>query len=527
MAKITVIPSTKNQHTQLPLGSINLRKVAAYARVSTNTDEQYTSYEAQVNYYRKFIQERGDWEYTNVYADEGISGTNTKRRIEFNRMITDALEGKIDLIITKSISRFARNTLDTISFVRKLKDKGIEVYFEKENLWTLDPKSELILTIMASIAQEESRSISQNVTWGKRVSFQEGKVSFAYKSFLGYKKENDKLVIDEDEAVIVKMIYRMFLVEGKTPSGIASHLTSHNIKTPMGKSTKWTKNTVTSILTNEKYKGDALLQKTFTDNYLEHSVVKNTGQIPQYYVENSHPAIIDRDMWEQVQIELGRREALGAQYSSSDIFASKLICEDCGGFYGKKKWHSNSKYSRFIYQCNNKFHKHKEKCMTPNLKEEDIKRKFIMAYNMAMEDKERILQDTIEVIELLTDTTKLDNDIAEIDGELIVISELVNKLVKENAKTSTDIDDYNKKYEELSSRYDKLQAKHEEMIRLRSEKQGQALKMKSFITNLNQSEDILDEWNERVWMLLVDSAIVHRDSRITFKFLNGEEVTIV
>lgn len=360
MAKITVIPSTKNQHTQLPLGSISLRKVAAYARVSTNTDEQYTSYEAQVNYYRKFIQEKNDWEYTNVYADEGISGTNTKRRTEFNRMISDALEGKIDLIITKSISRFARNTLDTISFVRKLKDKGIEVFFEKENLWTLDPKSELILTIMASIAQEESRSISQNVTWGKRVSFQSGKVSFAYKSFLGYKKVNDKLVIDDDEAVIVKMIYRMFLVEGKSASGIASHLTTHNIKTPMGKSTKWMKNTIDSILRNEKYKGDALLQKKYTINYLNHTLVKNNGQIPQYYVENNHPAIIDRDMWEQVQIELARRDELGAKYSSTDIFASKLICEDCGGFYGKKKWHSNSKYSRFVYQCNRKFDKGKE-----------------------------------------------------------------------------------------------------------------------------------------------------------------------
>ncbi|MBN2876915.1 MAG: recombinase family protein, partial [Bacilli bacterium] len=339
-----------------------------------------------------------------------------------------------------------RNTLDTISYVRKLKDNGIEVFFEKENLWTLDPKSELILTIMASISQEESRSISQNVTWGKRVGFQEGKVSFAYKNFMGYKKEDDKIVIDDDQAVIVKIIYRMFLVEGKTATGIARYLKSQNIKTPTGKSTNWTKNTVTSILTNEKYKGDALLQKTFTDNYLEHSVVKNTGQIPQYYVENSHPAIIDRDLWEQVQVELERRELIGAQYSSSDVFASKLKCEDCGGFYGKKKWHSNSKYSRFIYQCNNKFHKHKDKCMTPNLKEEDVKLKFIKAYNMAMEDKERILQDTIEVIELLTDTTKLDSDISKIDGELIVISELVNKLVKENAKTSTDIDDYNKKY---------------------------------------------------------------------------------
>jgi len=165
--------------------------------------------------------------------------------------------------------------------------------------------------------------------------------------------------------------------------------------------------------------------------------------------------------------------------------------------------------------------------MTPNLKEEDIKLKFIMAYNMAMEDKERILQDTIEVIERLTDTTKLDNDIAKIDGELIVISELVNKLVKENAKSSTDLDDYNKKYEELSNRYNKLQANHDEMIRLRSDKHGQALKMKSFIANLSQSEDILDEWSERVWMLLVESAIVHRDSRITFKFKNGEESLVL
>jgi DNA invertase Pin-like site-specific DNA recombinase len=169
MPKVIIIPSTINPITQLPHNSTLLKRVAAYARVSTNSDEQYTSYEAQVNYYQKFIQEKPGWEYTNVYADEGLSGTTTRRRTEFNQMIKDAFNGKINLIITKSISRFARNTLDTISYVRKLKAKGIEVYFEKENLWTLDPKSELILTIMASIAQEESRSISQNVTWGKRV----------------------------------------------------------------------------------------------------------------------------------------------------------------------------------------------------------------------------------------------------------------------------------------------------------------------------------------------------------------------
>jgi DNA invertase Pin-like site-specific DNA recombinase len=526
MAKITVIPSTINPLTQMPLDSILSRKVAAYARVSTNSDEQYTSYEAQVSYYKKFIQDKPDWEYVNVYADEGISGTNTKRRAGFNKMITDALNGKINLIITKSISRFARNTLDTISFVRKLKDNGVEVFFEKENLWTLDPKSELILTIMASIAQEESRSISQNVTWGKRVGFQQGKVSFAYKSFLGYKKEDDKIVIDDDQAVIVRMIYRMFLVEGKTATGIANYLKSQHVKTPSGKSANWTKNTVNSILTNEKYKGDALLQKTYTENYLDHTTVKNTGQIPQYYVENNHQAIIERDTWEQVQIELERRNEIGAQYSSSDKFASKLICEDCGGFYGKKKWHSNSKYSRFIYQCNNKFHKHKDKCQTPNLTEEDIKLKFIQAYNIVMEDRIRIIQDSEEVIELLTDTTKFDDEISMTGDELVVTSELVNKLVKENSKTSISMDEYNKKYEELSNRYEKIQTKQGELLKLRNDKQGQALRMKAFQANLSQSEDKLDDWNVNVWMLLVGSAKVHRDSSITFKFHNGIEIKI-
>lgn len=524
MAKITVIPSTKNPITQLPIGSCAVKKVAAYARVSTNTDEQYTSYEAQVNYYKKFIQERPDWDYVNVYADEGISGTSTKRRTEFNKMISDALEGKIDLIITKSISRFARNTLDTISYVRKLKDNGIEVFFEKENVWTLDPKSELILTIMASIAQEESRSISQNVTWGRRVSFQAGKVSFAYKSFLGYKKEGDKIVIDVDQAVIVRLIYRMFLVEGKTCSGIANYLKSERIKTPSGKSANWTKNTVNSILTNEKYKGDALLQKTFTDNYLDHTLVKNTGQIPQYYVENNHPAIIDRDMWEQVQVELERRNELGAKYSSTDIFASKLICEDCGGFYGKKKWHSNSKYSRFVHQCNRKFDKDKVKCQTPNLTEEEIKLKFIRAYNITMEDRERVIHDTSEVIELLTNTTQWDQDIESINDDLIVIAELVNRLVKENSKTSLSMDDYNKKYDELSNRYERTKEKQEELIKTRSNKLAQALNMKSFLANLNQIDNELSDWNEHVWMLMIESAAVHRDSSITFNFHNGKEI---
>jgi hypothetical protein len=377
---------------------------------------------------------------------------------------------------------------------------------------------------VASIAQEESRSISQNVTWGKRVSFQEGKVSFAYKSFLGYKKEKDKLVIDEAEAVIVKMIYRMFLVEGKTPSGIASHLTSLHIKTPMGKSTKWTHNTIDSILRNEKYKGDALLQKKYTINYLNHTLVKNTGQISQYYVENNHPAIIDSDMWEQIQIELARRDELGAKYSSNDIFASKLICEDCGGFYGKKKWHSNSKYSRFVYQCNRKFDKDKETCHTPNLMEEEIKLKFIEAYNLTMKDKKRIIQDSIEMIGFLTDTTQLGIDIENLNDEMLVTSELVNKLIKDNSKSNLTHEDYDKKYIELTKRYVLMKQKQDNLIKERDNKKVQSINLKSFIANLKRVDDKLSEWNEQIGMFLVKNAIVHRDYKITFKFYNDKEI---
>ena len=232
MPRITVIEPTINALTKAPIHARVKRKVAAYARVSTDSDEQYTSYEAQVEFYTKYIKEREDWEYVDTYADEGISGTSTKSRDAFNQMIKDALNGKIDLIITKSISRFARNTLDTISKVRELKANHVEIYFEKENIWTFDSKSELVMTIMASIAQEESRSISENVKWGKRVAFKKGKVTMSYKNFLGFRKGADgEIAVDENEAWLVRYIYELFLVDGLTCHAIAAKFNKENDKT--------------------------------------------------------------------------------------------------------------------------------------------------------------------------------------------------------------------------------------------------------------------------------------------------------
>ncbi|MEE1037189.1 MAG: recombinase family protein, partial [Oscillospiraceae bacterium] len=293
---ITVIPATIDPHTRIPKAATTFRKVAGYARVSTDSEEQLTSYEAQVDYYTRYIRSRPDWQFVNVYTDEGISATNTKRREGFNRMVQDALDGKIDLIVTKSVSRFARNTVDSLTTVRKLKDAGVEVYFEKENIWTLDSKGELLITIMSSLAQEESRSISENVTWGQRKRFADGKVSIPYGHFLGYRKGADGLPeVVPEEAEIVRSIYRMYM-EGKSSNAIATYLTKQNIPSPAGKPS-WQRCTVESILRNEKYKGAALLQKKFTVDFLQKKMKVNEGEVPQYDVEHSHEAIIAPAEW--------------------------------------------------------------------------------------------------------------------------------------------------------------------------------------------------------------------------------------
>lgn len=526
MAKVTIIPSKINPITLTPVGQVAKRKVAAYARVSTDSDEQYTSYDAQVTYYTNFIKGKPNWEFVKVYADEGISGTSTKRRDDFKEMIESALNGKIDLIITKSISRFARNTLDTISITRQLKAKGIEVYFEKENLWSLDDKTEFLLTIMASIAQEESRSISQNITIGKRWGMKEGKVSFAYKNFLGYKKVDGKIVIDEAQAETVRLIYMMFLKEGKTCTGIAEFLKSKGITTPSGKSCNWTKNTVYSILTNEKYKGDALLQKKYTADYLEHRVVPNNGELPQYYVENNHPAIIEREVWEMVQTEMMRRSMLGAAYSGNSIFASKLICGDCGKPYGKKKWHSTSKYAREIYRCNAKYNKAQTQCQTPNLTEEDIKTRFIKAYNLVMCDKKQVIEDTLAVIELLTDTADLDDEIANLQAKIERISSDVSLMVRENARMQQDQIKFAARYEELMKEYETQKAALEKAVKEKAYKTGKATKMRAYLEAMKKADDFLEEWSEEAWILMVETATVNRDKTITFKFANGQTIQI-
>lgn len=362
--------STTSNHS---LSSTHQRRVAAYTRVSTDDENQLLSNEAQMDYYEHYIAANPNWIFAGLYVDKGITGTSTKKREGFNQMIKDALAGKIDLIITKSISRFARNTVDMLTTVRSLKDAGVEVYFEKENLYTLDSKGELFITIISSIAQEESRNISENVAWGRRKRMADGIFHVAYVRFLGFEQgENHLPQIIESEAEIVRQIYAMFL-QGKTPSYIAKYLTQQKIPSPAGKEI-WCSSTVESILTNEKYCGSALMQKTFTENFLTKKQKVNNGELPQYYIENSHPGIVSKNVFDLTQEQIQNRKH--NKYNSAQYcFSSGIICGDCGGFFGSKVWHSNSDYRWRVWQCNHRYEQER-KCRTPHLYEHVIKRGF-------------------------------------------------------------------------------------------------------------------------------------------------------
>lgn len=519
---VQVIPAKIQQPTAQSIQPSAKKRVAAYARVSTDSKEQLTSYEAQVDYYTTYIKKRSDWDFVGIYTDEGISAVNTKRREGFKKMVADGLSGKIDLIITKSVSRFARNTVDSLSTVRKLKEKGVEVFFEKENIYTFDGKGELLITIMSSLAQEESRSLSSNVTWGQRKRFADGKVSMPYKQFLGYEKGEDGTPqIVESEAKIVRMIYRLYM-EGKTPSAIAKHLVENSILSPAGKK-NWQPGTIESILRNEKYKGDALLQKRFTVDFLTKTVKNNEGEVPQYYVQNSHPAIIDPDEFDAVQVEIERRKQLGRPAACHSPLSTKLICGDCGGFYGSKVWSSNSKYRKVIWQCNDKY-KGDTKCTTPHVTEEEIKVKFIEVFNSLQEYREELIANCRLAQETLCDFSKIDEELTALHREIEIVLELSRKAIHKNARTAINQEDWNEQNNGYFQRHKKATERVHELEKLKQQRQSKNHILESFIRNLNENTEVMNTFDERIWMVLVDKVTVLSNGDIVFRLKDGTEI---
>ena len=411
-------------------------RVAAYCRVSTELEEQQNSYQVQIAYYTDLINKKKEWTLAGIFADEGISGTQTKKRTKFNRMIRMCRNKKIDLVITKSISRFARNTVDCLEYVRQLKDLGIGVIFEKENINTLTMTSEFMIALYGSFAQAESESISKNVSWGKEKAYREGKVQFQYKHLLGYKKGADgKPEIIPEEAETVKLIYTMFL-DGHSMKNIALILHVKGIHTKTG-STEWRTNTITRILQNEKYVGDALLQKTFTSDCITHKAVKNHGERPMYLVTNHHDPIIDRDTYNRVQQELARRNSKRkisdktvteqGKYSSKYALSELLICGHCGTPYRRTTWAARGK-KQIVWRCLSRLEHGKKYCPdSPTIKEEQLHRGILRAINnyySCRNDIVRILKANI-------------GSVLECQGQEEILS--VEKRLKEIDQARTDL----------------------------------------------------------------------------------------
>ena len=523
MATVTKIPATVSRFTAAPIAAKTKRKVAAYARVSTDHEDQQNSYEAQCDYYTTYIQGNDEWEFAGIYADEGISGTSTKRREGFNRMVEDALAGKIGLILTKSVSRFARNTVDSLTTIRKLKEHGTEVYFEKENIWTFDSKGELLISIMSSLAQEESRSISLNVTWGQRKRFADGKATVPFGRFLGYDRgEHGELIINEEEADTVRIIYAEFLA-GLSYTAIAKKLTELGIKSPAGNDV-WNNSTVKSILTNEKYKGCALLQKGYTVDYLTKKRVKNDGAVPQYYVEDSHPFIIEPEVFDRVQDLIDLRSRTKG-FSGCHIFSSKIKCGCCGGWYGSKVWHSTDRYRRVVWQCNAKYKDKAHKCGTPHLTEDEIRDAFIRMVNKLSAERGPILADLREIQATYSGTDDLENTLRELDERLNREADAVQELIATNARVAQNQDEYSVRYDALVSGYEATKKERDRVAAEIRQKGIRRREFQRFITALENLPEEVTEFEEGMWSDLVECMTVYAKDDLRFTLPCGTEIT--
>ena len=385
--KVTVIPANPIKTT----ATIRHKtRVAAYCRVSTDHEEQEGSFKNQMSYYTSLISNNPDYELAGIFADDGISGTGTKKRSGFMDMIQACEEGRVDLVITKSVSRFARNTQDSLNYSRKLKALGIPIIFEKENVNTMDSSGELMFTILSSLAQEESRNISENTAWGIRSKFQRGIPHINCESLLGYDKDADgNLVINEEQAEVVRRIYRDFL-EGWTVSEISRRLNAEGVCGVHGKAS-WFPITIERVLRNEKHVGDLLMQKTYTSDFLTKKQTENNGELEQYYVKDNHTGIISREEWDAVQLELERREAFRELHGihtigscNDDPLYSHVFCGTCGGKLVRKNWKGNRQP---FWKCENAEKKKGHTCKAENVKEADLKRAIVIAWNSLVEKR--------------------------------------------------------------------------------------------------------------------------------------------
>ena len=512
---VTVIPARRRTRNVDAEDKKKL-KVAAYCRVSTDSEEQATSYEVQVEHYTTYIQNNPEWELAGIYADDGISGTNTKKREQFNKMIEDSMNGKIDMIITKSISRFARNTLDCLKYIRQLKDKEIPVFFEKENINTMDAKGEIMLTIMASLAQQESQSLSQNVKLGIQYRYQQGEVQVNHNRFLGYTKdENNKLVINPEQAKIVKRIYREYL-EGSSLVQIARGLEADEILTA-AKRTKWRPESIKKILQNEKYIGDALLQKTYTVDFLTKKRVVNNGHVPQYYVENNHEAIIPREIYLQVQEEMMRRANIrngktGKKrvYSSKYALSSIVFCKECEDVFRRVHW-NNRGYRSIVWRCVSRLEGKTHLCNAETIREDELHQAIVQAINEVLGNKDNYLNILTENIETVLNENA--------DKPTTDIEEKLEELQMELLRLANSKEDYDDVAEEI---YRLRELKQEVMLK-NAAREGLRQRTCEMTKFLKKQPQQLETYDDLLVRRLIEKITIH-ERQLTIEFKSGIEI---
>ncbi len=510
-------------------------RVAAYCRVSTDDEEQLTSYEAQKNYYTDKIMTNKEWTMAGIFADEGITGTSARKRPEFLRMIRQCKQGKIDIVLTKSISRFARNTVDCLNYVRALKELGIAVIFEKENMNTLEIDSEILITMLGAFAQSESESISANVRWGIRQAMKEGKATIQYKYLYGYRKGDDgKPEIIPDQAEVVRKIYDLFL-SGTPVRGIQEYLNASAVPNINGES-KWARSAIDSILTNEKYCGDVLLQKTYIDDCINKKVKKNTGQLPMYLVQNHHEGIISRETFDAAQAELSRRNAGRSpskknaptgrsRYSSKYALSDRLYCGECGTRYQRCTWRNRDGSKRIVWRCVSRVDYGSKYCHdSPTLDEEPLHRAVLAAINSAVNDKDNIVYNLKAAME---------KELAPVAGQQLSLSEIDNRLERLNtefskvlveASESGDQAAYSDRFRDIMQKQTALKAQRDEIQGMLAESGKAAAHIEQCRQAAESTPATITEWDEALIRQVVESVKVETDGGIVVALKSGASI---
>ena len=530
--KVIVIPA-KEESPQDQEKKKNLR-VAAYCRVSTKKDEQLNSYENQKAYYTEKIMANPDWTMADIFADEGITGTSACKRKDFLRMIRQCRQGKIDMILAKSVSRFARNTVDTLNYTRELRGMGIPVIFEEQNINSIYPESEFLITIHGAFAQSESEGISSRVKWGKHQAMRTGKANIQYKTLLGYEKNPDgEMVVNAEQAETVRRIYEMYL-SGQTLRSIKEALESGGFKNSAG-TMEWTTSNLRTILSDEKYCGDVLLQKTFIQDCISKKVIKNTGQLPMYLIQNHHEAIIPRDRFDAVQVELARRKTLTnstkksaptgmSRYSGKYALSGLLFCGECGTAYRRVVWTQHGE-KRAVWRCTSRLDYGRKYCLnSPTLDEEPLQQAILNAINSVMSDHSALaeqLRDTME--QELSPIPGESMSLGDIDRAIADLGRQFTVLLSE-AADADNADGYTAQFQSISTAMAEFKRRKAIIQQLRQEQDQANHRMQRVTMALKSTSNRLTEWDDGTIYQLLEKVTVLSRERIRVTLRDGLEI---